>query len=304
MNRLRRIILLIVLLAVVGAALVIVGQLAVQNALPQDQLITANVRVTAVLGRPTPIAPFGPLDPAIIPALQSTPGNRPFAVLPSVQPIGVYIPAITPVPKLPTLTPSATNTFTPSPTVPTSTMTLTPSKTPTPTSTPTATATSTPLETPTPFPTDIAVQDVGIMEIQNLHMTPNPTLVGDNCAPHGFPVTGVLTQRFHMYHSGIDLGVPLGTPVLATHSGQVIYAGWSTIGYGWLVIIQNGQYITYYAHNSSFAVIQYQYVHAGDVISWSGSTGNSSGPHVHYETRINDFPVDPLTFDLRALHTC
>ncbi len=171
-----------------------------------------------------------------------------------------------------------------------------------PTSTPLPTPTSPP--TPTPFPTDEKIDDYGILALQNLYMTPNPALVGNNCAPHGFPVNGVLTQRFHYYHSGIDLGVPLGTPVLATQSGQVIFANWSTIGYGWLVIIQNGRYITYYAHNSAFNVRQYQYVHAGEVIAFSGSTGNSNGPHVHYEIRIDDNPVDPLTFDLRGLPTC
>jgi murein DD-endopeptidase MepM/ murein hydrolase activator NlpD len=297
-NRLRRAIILMMLIAGVGIVLMTVSQLAVQNALPQNAVITANVRVTAVLGRPTPIAPFGPLDPAIIPALQSTPGNKPFAVLPSVQPIGIYLPANTPVPQLPTITPSATLTFTPSPTVPTSTMTVTPSRTPTITPTPTK-----PM-TPTPFPTDMPVEDIGIQEILNLHWTPNPTLVPRNCAPHGFPVTGVLTQRFNTYHTGIDLGVDIGTPVLATQSGQVIFAGWSAIGYGWLVIIQNDQYITYYAHNSAFKVIQYEYVKTGDIISYSGSSGNSSGPHVHYEARIDNFPVDPLTFDLRGLHSC
>jgi len=135
-------------------------------------------------------------------------------------------------------------------------------------------------------------------------MTPNGSLVGDNCAPHGLPVDGILTQRFYQYHSGVDLGVPLGTPVLATQSGQVIFAGWSSIGYGWLVIIQNGRYITYYAHNTSFNIAQWQYIKAGQVISFSGSTGNSTGPHVHYETRIDNYPVDPLTFDLRGLPSC
>jgi murein DD-endopeptidase MepM/ murein hydrolase activator NlpD len=102
----------------------------------------------------------------------------------------------------------------------------------------------------------------------------------------------------------VDLSVPLGTPVLATHSGQVTYAGWSSIGYGWLVVVQNGPYITYYAHNSSLKVEMSQNIQAGAVLALSGASGRASGPHVHYETRINDVPVDPLTFDRRQLATC
>src|SRR5262249_35497002 len=127
---------------------------------------------------------------------------------------------------------------------------------------------------------------------------------GATCAPAGLPVDGILTQRFHAGHSGVDLGVPLGTPVLATMSAQVTFADWSTIGYGYLVILQNGPYITYYAHNTSFNVSVGQFVGKGSIVSWSGSTGNSTGPHVHYETRINDVPVDPLTFESRGYPTC
>ncbi|RMG83030.1 MAG: M23 family metallopeptidase, partial [Chloroflexi bacterium] len=127
---------------------------------------------------------------------------------------------------------------------------------------------------------------------------------GESCAPSGLPVGGVLTQRFHVYHAGIDLGVPLGTAVRATHSGKVIFAGWSDVGYGYLVILQNGPFITYYAHNTSFNVTVDQLVGKGSIIAWSGSTGNSSGPHVHYETRINDIPVDPLTFSSRGYSSC
>jgi murein DD-endopeptidase MepM/ murein hydrolase activator NlpD len=311
----------------------------------------------------------------VIPALQSTPGSKPFGVLPGVQPIGVYLPGVPT--QTPTATIGATETATespaPSPTFsPTSTIgatmtasstpsatiealptspegtaagdtptvgsgitstpslteastvtstptlaasltptitrsasaTATPGPTGTPTSTRTASITPTNPETPTPFPTDQPVEDLGILQLQNLQFTPNPTLIGTDCAPRGLPVYGVLTQRYHFYHSGIDLGVPTGSPVYATHSGQVIFAGWSYIGYGWLVIIQNGKYITYYAHNSRFNVVLYQYVHPGDVVAFSGSTGNSSGPHVHYEARINNFPVDPLTFDMRSLAHC
>jgi murein DD-endopeptidase MepM/ murein hydrolase activator NlpD len=128
---------------------------------------------------------------------------------------------------------------------------------------------------------------------------------GLDCSPAGLPVDGsILTQRFHAYHSGIDLGVPLGTPIRATHSGTVIFADWSDVGYGYLIIIQNGSFITYYAHQTSFNVINGQTVGRGSLIGWSGSTGNSSGPHVHYETRIDDVPVDPLTFEARGYATC
>lgn len=127
---------------------------------------------------------------------------------------------------------------------------------------------------------------------------------GEECAPSGNPVDGILTQRFHVYHSGIDIGIPLDTAVLSTHSGTVTYADWSEVGYGYLVIIQNGQFITYYAHNNSFNVTTGVQVGKGSIIAWSGSTGNSSGPHVHYETRIDDIPVDPLTFTSRGYKTC
>lgn len=127
---------------------------------------------------------------------------------------------------------------------------------------------------------------------------------GRDCAPAGNPVDGMLTQRFHPYHSGIDIAIPLGSPVYATHSGQITYAGWSEVGYGYLVILQSGVFSTYYAHNTSFNVNVGQYVGKGSIIAWSGSTGNSSGPHVHYEVRINDVPVDPLTFESRGYGSC
>lgn len=135
-----------------------------------------------------------------------------------------------------------------------------------------------------------------------------PTIVayvaGTECAPQGLPVAGLLTQRFHRWHTGIDIGVPLGTPVVATHSGQVIFAGWSEIGYGYLVIIQSGAFITYYAHLTKFNVEVGQTVGRGSIIAWSGSTGNSTGPHVHYETRLNDVPQDPFAFEGYGYASC
>lgn len=299
---------LILILAGIALILLVTGRFTIDNA-RFSGAVTANIQQTPIVKNATPIAPYGPLDPAIIAALQGTPGNRPLAVLPSVQPIGVYIPGI------PTQTPTPTSTYTMLPT-PTASETQTPTATltstiPPPTPVQTLTGTRTPLPpTPkptkpaTPKPTKLASPKPTIPPTATNNAPPNPAPAGENCAPHGLPVNGVLTQRFHYYHSGVDLGVPIRTPVLATHSGQVIFAGWSFAGYGWLVIIQNGHYITYYAHNASLNVSSQQYVKTGDVISYSGSTGNSSGPHLHYETRIDDVPADPLTFDQRGLPTC
>ncbi len=172
----------------------------------------------------------------------------------------------------------------------------------------------TPMPTPLPYPTspplplpyvpESTLPAVGEFSEDGTPRT-IPYIPGEeDCAPAGYPVDGILTQRFHLYHSGIDIGVRLGSPVIATHSGQITYADWSDIGYGYLVIVQSGAFITYYAHNTSFNVTQGQFIGRGSIIAWSGSTGNSTGPHVHYETRINDVPVDPQTFESRGYATC
>jgi murein DD-endopeptidase MepM/ murein hydrolase activator NlpD len=112
-----------------------------------------------------------------------------------------------------------------------------------------------------------------------------------------YPVKGVLTQGYTSTHNGLDFGVVTGTDVQSTISGKVIYAGWNNQGYGNLVIVQNGDVKTYYAHLSEVPVTVGQTVNKGDVIGLSGSTGNSTGPHVHYEVRVNNANVDPSTFD-------
>jgi murein DD-endopeptidase MepM/ murein hydrolase activator NlpD len=166
---------------------------------------------------------------------------------------------------------------------------------------------------PTDFPTPLPYPTTPPLPLPTLTPFLLPTIEGgvaalpyvaDNCAPQGYPVEGLLTQRFHAYHGGIDIGVPLGTPVLATHSGTIVIAGWSDVGYGNLVVVQNGAFITYYAHNTSLNVVGGQQVGRGTILAFSGSTGNSSGPHVHYETRVLDVPVDPLTFTERGFATC
>jgi murein DD-endopeptidase MepM/ murein hydrolase activator NlpD len=217
-----------------------------------------------------PISSYAAVDPAVIPALEALDGfdvpDPLRVVVEGVPPIGVYLPSTGD----------------------------TQLKLPPPTPTPAV----------SPFPTRVPLPT----------LTPAPTIgaeaaaaggyAGSNCAPSGWPVAGVLTQYFHWYHRGIDIGIALNTPVVATHSGQVIFAGWRTDGYGNLVILQSGQFITYYAHLTDFNVVTGQIVGRGNVIAWSGSTGNSTGPHVHYEIRINNVEVDPLTFEDRGYPSC
>ncbi len=123
---------------------------------------------------------------------------------------------------------------------------------------------------------------------------------GSGATPSGRPVGGVLTNTFHPGHNGLDFGVPIGTNVKATMSGKVIYAGWNNEGYGNLVIVENGPYRTYFAHLSKVPVTVGQAVTAGSVVGISGSTGNSTGPHVHYEVRHNLKVIDPTSFTLKA----
>lgn len=122
----------------------------------------------------------------------------------------------------------------------------------------------------------------------------------------GWPVSGEITSpygyRVHpiwgttIYHSGIDIGVDEGTPVHAADGGVVVWSGWMG-GYGYAVVIDHGNGIsTLYGHNSELAVDEGQSVAKGQVISYAGSTGNSTGPHVHFEVRVNGDPVDPMGY--------
>ena len=116
----------------------------------------------------------------------------------------------------------------------------------------------------------------------------------------GWPVSGPVTSGFGVrwgrMHEGIDIAVGEGTPVRAAAAGTVIYAGWMS-GYGNLVAVDHGNGLsTAYAHNSSLAVSVGQSVAAGEIVSYSGNTGNSTGPHVHFEVRVNGSAVDPLGY--------
>ena len=97
------------------------------------------------------------------------------------------------------------------------------------------------------------------------------------------------------WHGGVDMPCPVGTPIRTTMGGIVSFAGESKAGYGILVVVQNGAYQTYYAHASELAVSPGDVVEAGQVVALSGNTGFSTGPHLHYEVRINGRQVNPLT---------
>ena len=98
------------------------------------------------------------------------------------------------------------------------------------------------------------------------------------------------------FHTGIDIPVPTGSPILAADSGVVIRAGWVN-GYGYTVIIDHGNGVsTLYGHNSRLVVSTGQYVEKGQQISRAGSTGNSTGPHCHFEIRVNGSAVNPSRY--------
>ena len=124
---------------------------------------------------------------------------------------------------------------------------------------------------------------------------------GDGTSSSGliWPVNGPITScfgwRWGRMHEGIDIGVPCGTPIHAAASGTVIYSGWMD-GYGNFVVIDHGNGLaTAYGHQSAIYVSGGS-VSQGQTIGAVGSTGNSTGCHLHFEVRVNGSPVDPLGY--------
>ena len=114
------------------------------------------------------------------------------------------------------------------------------------------------------------------------------------------PVSGVITSKFGSrsgvrsgIHTGLDIGASTGTPIKAASSGTVTYAGWKG-SYGYIVAIQHSTSVeTYYAHCSKLYVSEGQQVTQGETIAAVGSTGNSTGPHLHLEIRVNGKATNP-----------
>jgi murein DD-endopeptidase MepM/ murein hydrolase activator NlpD len=124
---------------------------------------------------------------------------------------------------------------------------------------------------------------------------------GKLLANFSWPVSGRISSNYGMrwgrMHHGLDIAVPTGTEVKAAASGRVTYAGWNSGGYGYLVTIDHGDGVeTRYAHNSKVLVSVGQQVKRGQVIALSGNTGNSTGPHVHFEVRFKGSSYNPKEY--------
>lgn len=114
--------------------------------------------------------------------------------------------------------------------------------------------------------------------------------------PVSGPITSPFGWRWGRMHQGIDIGVPMGTPIKAAAAGTIIYCGWEE-GYGNLTVIDHGGNLaTAYGHQSSIAVACGQQVAQGQVIGYVGCTGHCTGPHLHFEVRIDGNPVDPMGY--------
>ncbi len=131
-----------------------------------------------------------------------------------------------------------------------------------------------------------------------------------SATPSLLPITGWITSAFgyrrHPYdgtlrlHSGVDIAAEPGTPIRAPATGTVIYSGYRE-GYGKAIVIDHGYGIrTLFAHNSRLFVQGSHKVRRGEIIAEVGSTGHSTGPHLHYEIRKNGVPVNPVTFFTRS----
>lgn len=139
-----------------------------------------------------------------------------------------------------------------------------------------------------------------------LRLMPGSAFADSNYTPSIWPVLGHITDSFGArldpfsgegaFHTGVDVGADYGAAVHATADGMVMDAGQHT-GYGRVVIVDHGFGLTtWYAHLSAYAVVAGTRVKRGEVIGYTGISGRSTGPHVHYEVRMNNAPVNPWRY--------
>ncbi len=119
------------------------------------------------------------------------------------------------------------------------------------------------------------------------------------------PVSGNITSPFgyrehpvydeEKFHAGVDIGAPMGTPVYASFSGEVVKATYDQWNGNYIKLMHDGDIMTVYCHCKELCVKKGDFVKAGDVIAYVGSTGVSTGPHLHFELRINNISYNPET---------
>ena len=133
--------------------------------------------------------------------------------------------------------------------------------------------------------------------VVHVYSGPIPEGVAKGTGSFGWPTSGVVTQGFKPRHKAIDIGAPMGTAVVAADSGYVVKTGWSEYGYGKYVVIDHGNgFQTLYAHLSTILVETGQSVSKGERIGSVGSTGRSTGPHLHFEIRYNGIQRNPFGY--------
>lgn len=133
-----------------------------------------------------------------------------------------------------------------------------------------------------------------------VYIAQGPSTTSFSASGFTWPVHGIITQFASWYHMALDLAAPYGTPIIAAKSGVVAEANTGGYNYGYgndVVIDHGGGYKTLYAHMEAVNVsVGQQVVGGSTVIGWIGLTGRTTGPHVHFEIRINDVTVDPLPY--------
>ncbi len=138
-----------------------------------------------------------------------------------------------------------------------------------------------------------------IPRVVNAYSGPIPATAARGTGNFGWPVSGRITQKFWSRHPGIDIAAPKDTPIYAADSGYVVIAGWDNerVSYGFEILINHGNgYMTRSGHLSSFNVELGDSVKKGQLIGRVGSTGNSTGPHVHFEVIMNGVRRNPFNY--------
>ncbi len=137
----------------------------------------------------------------------------------------------------------------------------------------------------------------GVKPIEETPPPPAAPAIRGGASYFGWPTTGVITQSFGSYHNGIDIANSMRTSIFASQSGEVVYAGWNDTGYGYMILIDhhNG-WKTRYAHLSGMYPSVGDWVERGDLIALMGSTGRSTGPHLHFEIISRGYSYNPFTY--------